>query len=283
MLAFAGPGDEVVFPANGYGRNSRYAAIAGATPVPVADRGDFRADLSAMAAVVGPRTRIVIIANPDNPSGAMLTAAELAEFHAALPDRVLLVLDGAYADYVRDFAYGDGGLTLAASADNVVVSHTFSKIFALAGMRLGWMTGPPALLAAAGKAGATFPITVPTLAAGLAAIGDTAHVAAARRHNDTWLPWLAERLSRHPELMVYPSQANFQLVGFPDITGCTAADCASLLARRGLLVRRVTNPAYSNHLRISIGPAEGVAACAELIDDFLLSQVPATRRREVLS
>jgi histidinol-phosphate aminotransferase len=266
VLAFAGPGDEVMFPANGYARNGRYAAIAGATPVPVADRGDFRADLGAMASAVSPRTRIVIIANPDNPSGAMLTLAELRQFHAALPERVLLVLDGAYADYVRDAAYGDGGLALAASAGNVVVSRTFSKIFAL-----GWMTGPPALLAAAGKAGATFPVTVPTLAAGLAAIGDTAHIAAARRHNDTWLPWLAERLSRHSELTVYPSQANFQLVRFPDIPGGTAADCTAMLARRGLLVRRVTNRAYSNHLRISIGPADGVAACADLIDDFLLS------------
>lgn len=281
VLAFAGPGDEVVFPANGYGRNGRYAAIAGATPVAVADRGDFRADLAAMANAVSPGTRIVIIANPDNPSGAMLTAAELAQFHAALPERVLLVLDGAYADYVRDAAYGDGGLALAASAGNVVVSRTFSKIFALAGMRFGWMTGPAALLAAAGKAGATFPVTVPTLAAGLAAIGDSAHIAAARRHNDTWLPWLAGRLSRHPELTVYPSQANFQLVRFPDIVGHTAADCTSMLGGHGLLVRQVTNPAYGNHLRISIGPAEGVTACADLIDDFLLSQAPATRRREV--
>ena len=276
VLAFAGPGDEVVFPANGYGRNGRYAAIAGATPVPVPDRGDFRADLEAMANAIGPRTRIVIIANPDNPSGAMLAAAELAQFHAALPERVLLVLDGAYADYVRDSAYGDGGLALAASASNVVVSRTFSKIFALAGMRLGWMTGPPAMLAAVGKAGATFPVTVPTLAAGLEAICDTAHTAAGRRHNDMWLPWLAERLCQHSELTVYPSQANFQLVRFPDIPGRTAADCTSLLAGRGVLVRRVTNLAYSNHLRISIGPAEGVAACADLIDDFLLSQERAS-------
>jgi len=281
VLAFTEPGDEVVFPANGYARNGRYPAISGATPVPVADRGDFRADLAAMANAVSSRTRIVIIANPDNPSGAMLTAAELAQFHAALPERVLLVLDGAYADYVRDAAYGDGGLALAASAGNVVVSRTFSKIFALAGMRLGWMTGPPALLAAAGKAGPTFPVTVPTLAAGLAAIGDGAHIAAARRHNDTWLPWLAERLSRHSELTVYPSQANFQLVRFPDIPGGTAADCTAMLARHGLLVRRVTNPAYSNHLRISIGPAEGIAACADLIDDFPLSSIPARKRREV--
>jgi histidinol-phosphate aminotransferase len=163
-----------------------------------------------------------------------------------------------------------------------VVSRTFSKIFALAGMRLGWITGPPTLLAAAGKTGATFPVTVPTLAAGLAAIGDTAHIAAARRHNDSWLPWLADRLSRHSELTVYPSQANFQLVRFPDTAGRTAADCTTLLARHGLLVRRVTNAAYSNHLRISIGSALGVATCADLIDDFLLSHAATRHRHEAL-
>ena len=214
VLAFAGPGDAVVFPARGYARYRRNALIAGATPVAVPDV-DFRADLDAMLGAVTARTRVVMIANPDNPSGAMLPLAAIEAFHARLPGDVLLLLDGAYADYVRDPAYGDGGLGLAGRAENVLVSRTFSKLFGMAGLRLGWLTGAPALLAAVGKVGPTFPVSVPALAAGVAALGDAAHRQAARAHNDRWLPWVERALGEWQALRVYPSQSNFVLVDFP--------------------------------------------------------------------
>ena len=156
VLAFAGPGDEVVFSARGYARYARNAAIAGATPVAAPD-ADFGADPNALLAAVGPRTRVVMLANPDNPSGAMLSLDDVRALHARLPGDVLLVLDCAYAEYVRDPAYGDGGLALATAAGNVLVSRTFSKLFGMAGMRLGWLAGDPALLATDRQGGPDFP------------------------------------------------------------------------------------------------------------------------------
>jgi histidinol-phosphate aminotransferase len=265
-MAFAGPGDEVVFSARGYSRYARNALIAGATPVPVADR-DFRADPAALLAAVTPRTRLVMLANPDNPSGMMLSLPIIEALHASLPGNVLLVLDGAYADYVRDPAYGDGGLSLSGRAENVLVSRTFSKLYGLAGLRVGWLTGSRAVLDAVGKVGPTFPVTVPALAAGLAALADTAHQHAARTHNDRWLPWLATTLGRSNQLHLYPSQSNFQLVDFPTIE--MVRDCTARLAANGILVRHFGPGAHERQMRISIGNAQALERAATLITAFL--------------
>lgn len=264
--AFTGPGDEVVFSARGYGRYARNAAIAGATPVAVADR-EFRADLDAILAAVTPRTRLVMLANPDNPSGAMLPLADIAALHARLPGNVLLIVDGAYADYVRDPAYGDGGLALSGRAENVLVSRTFSKLYGMAGLRLGWLTGSRAVLEAVGKVGPTFPVTVPALAAARAALADTAHQRAARAHNDQWLPWLATTLGRSNRLHLYPSQANFQLIDFP--TREMVLDCTARLAEAGILVRHFGPGTHERQMRISIGNAEALQRAAVLITAFL--------------
>ena len=265
VLAFAGPGDEVVFSARGYARYARNALIAGATPVPAPDH-DFRPDPEAILAAVTPRTRVVLIANPDNPSGAIVPLSEIEDLHRRLPGDVLLVLDCAYGEYVRDPGYGDGGLALSGRADNVVVSHTFSKLYGLAGMRLGWLTGSPALLDAVTKVGPTFPVSVPALAAGLAALADTAHQAASRAHNDTWLPWLSAELSGKTRLLVRPSQSNFVLIDFPDAD--QARDCTAQLAANGLLVRRFGPGAHAHQMRISIGSATALTRAAELISLF---------------
>ena len=265
VLAFAGAGDEVVFTARGYARYARNALIAGATPVSVPDQ-DFRADPAAMLDAVTSRTRVVLLANPDNPSGAMLGLDTVRELHRHLPRGVLLLLDCAYGEYVRDQAYGDGGLALSSAADNVLVSHTFSKLYGMAGLRLGWITGDPALLAAVAKVGPTFPVSVPALAAGLAAVGDVAYQEASRTHNDTWLPWLADTVAANPGLRVRPSQANFLLVDFP--SAASAATCTALLARKGLLVRRFGPGAHAHQMRISIGDAGALQRAAALIAAF---------------
>jgi histidinol-phosphate aminotransferase len=264
--AFAGPGDEVVFSARGYSRYARNALVAGATPVPAPDR-DFRADPDAILAVVTPRTRLVMLANPDNPSGAMLSLAEIETLHARLPGNVLLIVDGAYADYVRDPAYGDGGLALAGRTDNVMVSRTFSKLFGMAGLRLGWLTGNRVVLDAVGKVGPTFPVTRPTLAAGRAALADTTHQRAARAHNDRYLPWLAETLGRSNQLRLYPSQSNFQLIDFPARE--TVRDCTAHLAANGILVRHFGPGAHERQMRISIGSGPALERAAALITGFL--------------
>ncbi len=265
VLAFAGPGDEVVFSARGYARYARNALIAGATPVPAADQ-DYRADATSILAAVTARTRLVMLANPDNPSGAMWSLDEVEALHGRLPEDVLLVLDCAYGEYVRDPAYGDGGLALSGRARNVVVSRTFSKLFGMAGLRLGWVTGSPAVLEAVAKVGPTFPVSVPALAAGLAALADTAHQAASRAHNDVWLPWLADTLAAEPTLRVRPSQSNFLLVDFPDAEA--ARDCTARLAEAGLLVRRFGPGAHAHQMRISIGDAAALTRAAALIGAF---------------
>jgi histidinol-phosphate aminotransferase len=264
--AFAGPGDEVLFSARGYSRYGRNALIAGATPVPAPDQ-DFRADPDALLAALTPRTRLVMLANPDNPSGAMLPLADIETLHARLPGNVLLVIDGAYADYVRDPAYGDGGLALSDRAQNVMVSRTFSKLFGMAGLRLGWLTGSRAVLDAVGKVGPTFPVTQPALAAGRAALADTAHQHAARAHNDRYLPWLAETLGRSNQLHLYPSQSNFQLIDFP--TRQTVQDCTARLAANGILVRHFGPGAHERQMRISIGNGPALERAASLITEFL--------------
>jgi histidinol-phosphate aminotransferase len=264
--AFTGPGDQVVFPARGYARYARNALIAGATPVSAPDQ-DFRADPDAILAAVTPRTRLVMLANPDNPSGAMLPLSDVEALHARLPGNVLLILDGAYADYVRDPAYGDGGLALSGRAENVLVSRTFSKLFGMAGLRLGWLTGNPAVLEAVGKVGPTFPVTVPALAAGRAALADTAHQQAARAHNDHWLPWLATTLGRSNRLHLYPSQSNFQLIDFP--TRELVRDCTANLVANGILVRHFGPGAHERQMRISIGNAQALERAAALITAFL--------------
>jgi histidinol-phosphate aminotransferase len=269
VIAFAGPGDEVIFSARGYARYARNALIAGATPVAVPD-GDFRADPDALIAAVTPRTRLVMLANPDNPSGAMLTLDEIAGLHARLPGNILLVLDCAYGEYVRDPAYGDGGLALSGSADNVLVSRTFSKLFGMAGLRLGWLTGSPDILDDVAKVGPTFPVSQPALAAGRAALADLAHQQAARAHNDEWLPWLASALGASNRLHLYPSQSNFQLIDFP--TPELVRDCTALLASHGLLVRRFGAGAHARQMRISIGSGQALTRAAELILLFLASQ-----------
>lgn len=264
--AFAGPGDEVVFSARGYSRYARNALIAGATPVAAPDQ-DFRADPDAILATVTPRTRVVMLANPDNPSGAMLSLAEIETLYARLPGNVLLVVDGAYADYVRDAAYGDGGLALSGRVENVMVSRTFSKLFGMAGLRLGWLTGSRAVLDAVGKVGPTFPVTQPALAAGRAALADTAHQQAARAHNDQWLPWLAATLGRSNRLHLYPSQSNFQLIDFP--THEMVRDCTDRLASEGILVRHFGPGAHERQMRISIGSVPALERAASLITTFL--------------
>jgi histidinol-phosphate aminotransferase len=266
VLAFAGPGDEVVFSSGGYARYARNALIAGATPVPVLHR-NFAVDPDAILNAMTPRTRLVMIANPDNPSGAMLPLETIAALHARLRGDVLLTLDCAYAEYVRDDTYGDGGLALAQWAENVLVSHTFSKLFGMAGIRLGWLTGSPAILNAISKVGPTFPVSLPAIAAGRAALADVTHQRRARAHNDIWLPWLTAALWSSNRLHVYPSQSNFVLIDFPNAETVTA--CAAHLASSGVLVRRFGAGAHAAQMRISIGASQAIERATDLITEFL--------------
>ncbi|TCT05911.1 pyridoxal phosphate-dependent aminotransferase [Aquabacter spiritensis] len=262
--AYLGPGDECVFTQFGFLVYRIATLAAGATPVVAAER-DHTAEVDAILACVTPRTRVVFLANPNNPTGTYLPYAEVLRLHAALPARVLLVLDAAYCEYLTRADY-DPGLALALAAPNVLMTRTFSKIHGLAALRLGWAVGPAPVIDALNRVRGPFNVTGPAIAAGAAAIADHDHVARAVAHNAHWLPKLSAGL-RALGLPVTPSVTNFVLVHFPDPEARAAAD--RFLTARGLIARPVGAYGLPAALRITVGSEEAnnlvVRAFADLL------------------
>ena len=240
---------------------------SGATPIAVPEK-DYTADVDAMLAAVSERTKVVFLANPNNPTGTYVPFDEVKRLHRALPPHVLLVLDAAYAEYVRRNDY-EAGIELVATHENVVMCRTFSKIYGLAALRLGWLYGPEHVVDAINRIRGPFNVNAAAMAAGIAAIADTAHVERARAHNDKWLPWLAAEI-RKLGLKVTPSVANFVLIHFPEIKGRTAEDADAFLTQHGLILRRVKAYKLPNALRMTVGSEEAnrlvIAALAEFMD-----------------
>ena len=264
--AYVGPGDEGVFTRHGFLVYRIAILAAGGTPV-VAEERDHTADVDAILAAVTPRTRIVFLANPNNPTGTYLPFDEVKRLHAGLPPRVLLVLDAAYAEYVRRNDYA-AGLELVATAENVVMTRTFSKIYGLASLRRGWMVGPAHVIDAVNRIRGPFNVNGPAIAAGIAAIGDDAHLAAAIAHTDEWLRCLTREIDVLG-LRVTPSVGNFLLIHFPSEAGLTAREADAFLTSRGLVLRRVEAYGLPDALRLTIGSMEAnrlvVAALAEFL------------------
>jgi histidinol-phosphate aminotransferase len=266
VQAYAGPGDEVVFTEHGF-LMYRLAALAhGATPV-AAPESELRADVDALIARVTPRTRIVFLANPNNPTGSFLTGDEIAALRDRLPQNVLLAIDSAYAEYVVRNDYS-AGVELVDGGDNVVMTRTFSKIYGLAALRLGWAYGPPAVTEVLHRVRGPFNVNAAAAAAGVAALDDQRHVDAARTHNEIWRPWLADRLVGLG-LKVYPSIANFLLVGFPAASGRDAAAALAFLERRGILTRNMAAYGLPECLRVTIGLEDEMRATADALSDFM--------------
>src|SRR5262249_54550783 len=180
------------------------------------------ADVDAILAKLTERTKIVFLANPNNPTGTYVPFDEVKRLHAGLPSHVVLVLDAAYAEYVRRNDY-ESGIELVATSDNVVMCRTFSKIHGLAGLRLGWLYGPAPIVDAINRIRGPFNVNLPAIVAGVAAIEDSAHVEMSREHNTRWLAWLTEEIGKLG-LEVTPSVANFVLIHFPRTKGRTAQD-----------------------------------------------------------
>jgi histidinol-phosphate aminotransferase len=263
--AYLEPGDELIHSVHGYLKFPNYAHANGAVPVAAPDQR-FRATVEGLLASVSGRTRVVMLANPDNPTGTHLSGAEIHRLHGALPGNVLLVLDCAYAEYARAPDY-EVAAALVEAADNVVMTRTFSKIFGLAGLRLGWLYGPASVADILRRIGTTFPISDAALAAGTAALGDVAHRDAVLAHNDTWRGWLSDRLAALG-LQVTPSQCNFILVRFDD-PAKSAAEASRFLAQRGIVVRRFNSPDYRDHVRITMGLEPEMRAVADGLGAFL--------------
>ena len=210
--AYLGPGDEAIYTEHGF-LVYRIAILAcGATPV-VAPERDFHTDVDAILARVTPATRIVFVANPNNPTGTFVPVSEVRRLRASLPGNVLLVLDAAYCEYVRRNDY-EAGFELVATTDNTIMARTFSKLHGLAALRLGWGYGPPEVIDVINRIRGPFNVSAPAIAAGIAAIQDTAHQDLGVAHNDRWLPVMTAALTKLG-LTVTPSVGNFVLAHLP--------------------------------------------------------------------
>lgn len=264
--AYVGPGDEGLFTEHGFLVYRIAIQAAGGTPV-VAPEKDLHTDVDAILKKVTDKTKIVFLANPNNPTGTYIPFDEVKRLHAGLPPHVLLVLDAAYAEYVRRNDY-EAGLELVATSENVVMTRTFSKIYGLANLRLGWMVAPPHIADAINRIRGPFNVSGPAMAAGIAAIQDETHIAKAIEHNERWLAWLTREIEALG-LKVTPSVGNFLLVHFPQEAGRTAKEADAFLSSRGLILRQVAAYGLPDALRLTVGSEEANGLVVAALRDFM--------------
>ncbi|HMN52045.1 MAG TPA: histidinol-phosphate transaminase [Xanthobacteraceae bacterium] len=259
-------GDEAVFTTHGFLVYRNVTLATGAKPV-VASEKNYRADVDTILSCITPKTRMVFLANPNNPTGTYIPHTEVRRLHAALPGNVMLVLDAAYAEYVRRNDY-ETGIELVATNDNVVMTRTFSKIYGLAALRIGWMYGPAHVVDAINRTRGPFNVGAPSIAAGVAALSDSAHLEKAVAHNSQWLPWLIEEIGKLG-LEVTPSVGNFLLIHFPQTTGKTAKDADAFLLKRGIVLRQVGAYKLPNALRMTGGTEEANRLVVQSLAAFM--------------
>jgi histidinol-phosphate aminotransferase len=264
ILSYGGEGTELVMSAHGFIMYDLAGRYAGCRVIKVPER-DLQPDVDAMLAAVGPRTRLVFLANPNNPTGAMLPAAEVERLRAGLPGEVLLVLDAAYAEYVTRPDY-DPGTALVDSGSNTVMTRTFSKIFGMGGARLGWAYAPAPIVDVLNRVRGPFNVNAPAMAAGIAALAEPGWVEKSVAHNDRWRARLTESL-RGLGIAVRPSEGNFILADFGTAARAKAADAA--LRARGLIARALGGYSLPHCLRITIGTAEECGMVEDALAAFM--------------
>ena len=259
--AYAGPKDEVVFTEHGFLMYRISSMAVGATPIEVPER-ERTADVDAILAACNRRTKLVFIANPNNPTGTMISPADMARLAAGIPSQAILVIDGAYAEYVDGY---DGGAALIESRDNVVMARTFSKIYGLGGLRIGWGYGPADIINVLNRIRGPFNLSTAQLDAAEAAVRDRDHVNRCRSENTRLRHWLAEALAA----LGVPSDtslANFVLARFADAAEAEA--CDAFLQKQGLSVRRVSGYKLPHCLRITIGDESSCRRVAHAMAQF---------------
>lgn len=263
---YVAPGDETIITEHGFAVYKIQTLAAGGTPVIVREK-DERVDVDAILAGVTEKTKIVFIANPANPTGTYLPVEEIRRLHAGLPKNVLLVLDAAYAEYVRRNDY-TAGIELVSENENVVMTRTFSKIYGLPALRIGWMYAPLHVIDAVERIRGPFNMNAAAIAAGTAAIKDRNHLETAISFTDQWLNWLTEELTKLG-LRVTPSVTNFLLIHFPDEEGKTADDADAWLLKRGFILRRVGGYGFPNALRMTVGTEEANRGVVAALTEFI--------------
>jgi histidinol-phosphate aminotransferase len=262
--AYIGPGDEGVFTQHGFLVYRIAILAAGGVPVVAAER-NLTASADNILAKIGPRSKMVFLANPNNPTGTYLPFAEVTRLAQNLPPHVLLVLDAAYAEYVTRPDYSSG-LELVSAHENVVMTRTFSKIYGLAGIRLGWCYAPLDVCDAINRIRGPFNTNGAAIEAGIAALEDTGHTRKAVAHNETWLAWLSQEISALG-IKITPSVGNFLLLHFKDATQARAAD--RFLLDRRLILRAVGAYGLPHCLRLTAGTEEANRLVVEALKDFV--------------
>ncbi len=263
--AYLGVGDEAIYSQFGFLVYPIAIATNGATAV-VAPEHDYVADVGEILSRVTAHTKIVFLANPNNPTGTYLSAHEVKRLHQGLPAHVLLILDGAYAEYVLAEDY-ESGIALVESSTNVVMTRTFSKIYGLAGLRLGWAYCPPQIADVLNRIRGPFNVSAPAIAAGAAAMKDDNFIQQAALHNAKWLAWVTAEIEALG-LKVTQSVGNFVLVHFAAAEKAAAADV--FLVARGIIIRKVDAYGLPQALRISIGSEDANRAVIKALSEFMI-------------
>lgn len=264
---YLGAGDEAIFSQYGFLVYKIQILANGATPI-VAPESDLRTDVDAILERVTERTKMVFVANPNNPTGTYISDAELKRLHAGLPKNVVLVIDAAYAEYVRRNDYS-AGVELVSGNENVVMTRTFSKIHGLAALRIGWMYGPAAIIDALDRVRGPFNLNSAAISAGAAAMRDRRHADAAALHNEKWLQVLTGALNSIG-LKVTPSVGNFILIHFPENEPEKSAAAADdYLTERGYVLRAVGAYGLPNALRMTVGSAEANEGVVAVLTEFM--------------
>lgn len=258
--------DEVIFTEHGFLMYKIVALTSGAVPVIVKEKNE-RADIDTILAAVTPRTRIVFLANPNNPTGTYLPMDEIRRLHAGLPTNVVLVLDAAYAEYVRKNDY-EAGVELVASSQNVIMTRTFSKIHGLAALRIGWAYAPRTMIDILERVRGPFNVNALAIAAGAAAIRDREHIDKAVLHNEKAIIHVTAELEKLG-LRITPSVGNFILIHFPETEGKSAAQADAYLTSKGIILRAVTGYGFPNALRMTLGTDDTNAFVISTLKAFL--------------
>jgi histidinol-phosphate aminotransferase len=269
IQAYGGPGTELLMSAHGFSIYAIFGRLAGGAVIKVPEH-DLVADIDGFLAAVTERTRLVFLANPNNPTGALVPLPELRRLRDGLPPDVLLVLDGAYAEYVDRPDY-DAGLSLVETGENTVMTRTFSKIWGLGGARLGWGYGPAAIMDILNRLRPPFNISGAAVAAGIAALSQPGWETLSRSHNQAARARLTAALQAIG-LRVWPSEGNFVLTDFTTTERARAADAH--LRGQGIIVRNVASYGLPHCLRITIGTEEECDAVAEALREFTARNTP---------
>jgi histidinol-phosphate aminotransferase len=264
--AYAGPGDEVIYSQYGFMVYPIQTQAVGATGIAVPNK-NWGADVDGILEAVTADTKLVFVDNPNNPTGAYLDWSEIERLHAGLRSDIVLVLDAAYAECVTADDYHSGE-KLVERADNVIMTRTFSKMYALAGLRVGWAYGAPSIIDILNRIRMPFNVCLPGQPVAIAAVKDQVHLKASVEFNTEWREWLTASLAALG-LDVVPSQTNFVLIGFPEEAPFTAELANQFLTKNGFLLRWLPGQGLASHLRLSVGTPEQNRAVVSLLTEFM--------------